>query len=263
MIKSGIYCIRNKANDKRYIGMSVNIERRQRYHLNMLLDGTHYNTHLQRSFNRYDKENFEFTITESINEKQIQKRERYWIKFFDTTNSNKGYNLTDGGKGGDTFTDNPNKEEIRKKWKKPHSEEWSKNIGLKHKGVPETATARRNMSIGAIDKLFSEEHRENIGKANRGKIKLYNAVLNKHVMVNPHNIKKYLYLGYIIGVKPMSLETRNKLSKNSTGRFWMHNIEIADENFVKPEKISEYLLNGWLEGRLPGKKRPNRKTKKI
>lgn len=43
----GIYMIRNKINQKYYIGQSRNIALRRRYHINMLRKNTHSNTYLQ------------------------------------------------------------------------------------------------------------------------------------------------------------------------------------------------------------------------
>ena len=51
--KSGIYQIVNKVNDKRYIGSSSNIDNRRKKHLSMLKSGSHENSHIQRSYNKY------------------------------------------------------------------------------------------------------------------------------------------------------------------------------------------------------------------
>lgn len=59
-MESGIYKIRNKKNDKVYIGSSRNIERRFREHKVYLKNDSHCNNHLQNSWNKYGKENFEF-----------------------------------------------------------------------------------------------------------------------------------------------------------------------------------------------------------
>ena len=59
---SGIYWIRNLTNNKIYIGSSNDINHRISQHLHDLNRDKHYSTHLQRSFNKYGKENFEFKI---------------------------------------------------------------------------------------------------------------------------------------------------------------------------------------------------------
>jgi group I intron endonuclease len=61
-IISGIYEIRNKLNRHKYIGSSVDIESRWEDHKRMLRGGCHYNIYLQRAWNKYGEENFEFKI---------------------------------------------------------------------------------------------------------------------------------------------------------------------------------------------------------
>jgi len=60
----GIYVIRNLINDKIYIGSSVNIKKRFCQHRNSLKKNKHHNKYLQRSWNKYGEENFEFVVIE-------------------------------------------------------------------------------------------------------------------------------------------------------------------------------------------------------
>lgn len=94
----GIYCIENKVNGKKYIGQSVNIYNRwsdERRLLNK--DEDAWNIYLQRAWNKYGEINFSFNIIERCEESQLDEREKYWIKYYDTFNS--GYNMTIGGRG--------------------------------------------------------------------------------------------------------------------------------------------------------------------
>ena len=59
-MNSGIYKITNKVNGKFYIGSSVDLKDRWRRHRSHLKNGSHVNTHLQRSYNKYGKEAFIF-----------------------------------------------------------------------------------------------------------------------------------------------------------------------------------------------------------
>lgn len=107
----GIYKIVNTINSKIYIGKSQDdIEKRFQQHLRRLINDTHYNKHLQRSFNKYGAENFKLEILEIIYDKFLfNEREKYWINYYNSSNIQYGYNLTFGGDGG-----SPN-EDVRKK----------------------------------------------------------------------------------------------------------------------------------------------------
>lgn len=94
---SGIYCIKNKINNKMYIGQSTQIERRLREHKS-LLRNNHYNKrHLQYAWNKYGEENFDFIILEKCKLEELDEREIYWINFYKTNIREYGYNYESGG----------------------------------------------------------------------------------------------------------------------------------------------------------------------
>ena len=65
---SGIYRIYCKSEDKSYIGKSINIEERWKNHLNGLKKGKHHNKKLQKDFNKYGKDDFEFSVLKEVND---------------------------------------------------------------------------------------------------------------------------------------------------------------------------------------------------
>ena len=75
----GIYCIENLANGKRYIGQSKNIERRINNHKNLLRKNEHHNEYLQRAWNKYGEDCFQFYIICSCSESVIDNFERFYI----------------------------------------------------------------------------------------------------------------------------------------------------------------------------------------
>ena len=92
------------------------------------------------------------------------------------------YNIISGGKGGDSFTNNPNKEEIRKK------------ISVSHNGKRHTEETKQKMR-----KLKSEKTKQKMSVAKRGK---------NHPMYDKHHseeTKQKLR-------KPRSEETKQKIS---------------------------------------------------
>jgi group I intron endonuclease len=79
---SGIYKIINKTNGKYYVGSSCNIGtksgQRWRGHIRRLKSNNHYNPHLQRAWNKYGKENFDWIIVEEVvKEKLIEIEQKY------------------------------------------------------------------------------------------------------------------------------------------------------------------------------------------
>ena len=72
---------------------------------------------LKQAIEKYGKDNFKKEILEECKDEKIWlEREIYWIEYFNSTKI--GYNIALGGNGGDTISNNPNKDEIRKR----HSE---------------------------------------------------------------------------------------------------------------------------------------------
>ena len=100
----GIYLIRNKIDNKVYIGQSVDLKRRIQTHKCKLKNNKHRNIYLQNSFNKYGGKNFEFIIIEECLGKELDKKEQYWIKKFDSMNREKGFNRESGGNLGRVFS---------------------------------------------------------------------------------------------------------------------------------------------------------------
>lgn len=96
----GIYKITNLKNDKSYIGLSFDIERRWKQHLGYAFNTSQeevslYHNKLYNAIRKHGKENFRFEIIEECEKEKLKEREIYWIKYYDTYNN--GYNLTTGG----------------------------------------------------------------------------------------------------------------------------------------------------------------------
>jgi len=77
--KCGIYKIFNKNNNKFYIGSSKNIYDRLHLHFFKLKNQRHGNKHLQSSYNKYNKESFDYEILEFCNKEEQFIREQYYI----------------------------------------------------------------------------------------------------------------------------------------------------------------------------------------
>jgi|688.fasta_scaffold00445_36 group I intron endonuclease len=102
-----IYKITNIKNKKFYIGKSKNVEKRWKQHLSLVGKKRHP---LYDAIKSYGIENFKLEIIDCNEETMIDELEKKWI--LETNAIKLGYNMTDGGTGGDTFS---NKSEELKK----------------------------------------------------------------------------------------------------------------------------------------------------
>lgn len=93
----GIYCIENLINHKKYIGQSIDIYRRWKDHKHELNGHRHHNVYLQRAWDKYGEDNFNFYILEECDVSIINCREMYYINKFDCVNGKCGYNIESGG----------------------------------------------------------------------------------------------------------------------------------------------------------------------
>ncbi|MBF1054549.1 MAG: GIY-YIG nuclease family protein, partial [Parvimonas sp.] len=79
---SCIYEIRNKINNKVYIGSTIDFKQRKATHLKELRRGKHANSHLQNAWNKYGEDNFIFKIIERCSIENLLIREQYYINLF-------------------------------------------------------------------------------------------------------------------------------------------------------------------------------------
>ena len=101
-MKCYIYFIINQITNERYVGQTTNFNRRKIEHFSKLKQGIHPNPKLQNSFNKYGEENFIINKIQfdDITKQELDEQEIYYIKKYNSFNN--GFNLTEGGTGGDT-----------------------------------------------------------------------------------------------------------------------------------------------------------------
>lgn len=93
-MESGIYSIGNKVNGKIYIGSSFNLEKRRSQHFSNLRHARHGNIHLQRAWNLYGENAFEFEVVEFCDVDECKKCEQEWLDFFNTKRPDSLYNIS-------------------------------------------------------------------------------------------------------------------------------------------------------------------------
>jgi DNA-binding CsgD family transcriptional regulator len=106
-MRCAIYKVRNKVNDKVYIGKTkMNPpEKRYKLHLRISRNIPCYKKRKQvnpvhYALAKYGEGRFEFSVIESTrSEKKAYEREMYWVAYYKSQDKSKGYNLTPGGDG--------------------------------------------------------------------------------------------------------------------------------------------------------------------
>ena len=98
-----IYKHTNKINGKCYIGQTCQTLS-QRWRKG---DGYKSSTYFYHAIKKYGWDNFEHIILEcGLNEDEVDEREKFWIKYFNSNNKDFGYNLSDGGNLEHSFNEN-------------------------------------------------------------------------------------------------------------------------------------------------------------
>ena len=128
-----IYEIVNNINNKKYIWCTSNFPKRKSLHKSKLNNGIHSNKHLQRAWDKYGPESFEFSVIHTLNNKEeMFELEENLIDHF----SEKFYNLHKGGCGGVTWDKlSYNADLIISK------------ISKAHKGIPKTKEHKAKLSL--------------------------------------------------------------------------------------------------------------------
>lgn len=124
-VKGLIYSITNIMNNKKYIGQTLRgfIERYNEYKY-FIKNKSKLNTYLYNSFIKYGFDSFKFEIIDTGNSIQdLNEKEIYYIKKYNTTNRNFGYNLHEGGRNSLFSDETKMKMSINRKGK-PKNKKW-------------------------------------------------------------------------------------------------------------------------------------------
>jgi hypothetical protein len=147
-----IYLTRNLINNKIYIGLSA---KRKEDNPNYFGSGSL----IRAAISKYGKDNFIKEILEDNVEtlELLQEKEIYWIKYYRSTSRDVGYNIAVGGTGGDTLSNHPDLENIKKRL--------SQNI--KKSFTPEVREKMSNASklVWSCPKLRAEQSARHKGHA--------------------------------------------------------------------------------------------------
>jgi group I intron endonuclease len=135
---TGVYRIQNVVDGRVYVGSGINVKRRFRDHYKALQNGQHANKHLQRAWDKYGGENFEFSVILLCGKDDLLSYEQYYIDSMRACEA--GYNICQ--KAGNTLG-------------RKHSDDTREKIRLR--------------AIGREYGPCSEDRRRKISEAHKGK----------------------------------------------------------------------------------------------
>lgn len=180
-----IYMHKNKTNGKVYIGQTCqDVNKRWQ-------NGKGYEkcTLFYNAIQKYGFDGFEHKILhECLTQEEANQKEIEMIAYYDSTNKDKGYNLTKGGQGvsGYHLTDEHKRRISEIQTGRLLTEEWKQHISESTKGE----------KAPWYGKTFSEEHRKHLSESHKGQASAMG----------------------MLG-KKQSEETKRKISKSRTGKY--------------------------------------------
>ena len=163
----GIYGILNTVNGKWNIGQAVDIAKRWREHRCGLRSGHHFNSHLQRAFNKYGEASFQFLILVLCDRSELDDSETHQLNIRGGAKSDNVYNIRDGGQAG--------------KYGKPRApglmaprgpmpQEVRDKLAAAQRGKKASYETKAKMSAAAKGVKKSKEHAAAIGRGHKGKV---------------------------------------------------------------------------------------------
>lgn len=152
----GIYTITHITTGRQYVGSSINIKLRWKYHKESLRAGKHHSCLLQRAWLKYGDAAFEWIVIEQCSKEYLSEREVFWI-----SELNPFYNTLTCQKGDRMLHHNDDcrmrmSEGQRRFWAEKRakgiafmSEETKTKIAQSHIGIRPSSESRLKMSLSA------------------------------------------------------------------------------------------------------------------
>lgn len=245
---SGIYEIINVKNQKRYIGQTKNLYRRQCNHIGKLRRNIHPNKHLQNAWNKYGEDAFQFRVLEYCPLEKLDEKELFWINCYQSHQV--GYNIR---------TDPVSNRGV--KWSEEHHEKMMKIINNENSWYKNHTIPRETMEKAwsvTRNKVWTQEERERHSKRMTG-VKTKNTSRMKAAQTGENNgdaklteleAKQIIYLlnrGYesslLADVYKVSFGTISAIKRYRAWAYFNRNTVLEDTEIGKlaVERLHKYI----------------------
>lgn len=189
LVNNKIYIGKDKFNKKEYLGSGLI---------------------LNYAIQKYGIQNFKKDIIQMCTtEEELNNAEIYWINYYNSTDKKIGYNIALGGAGGDTYTNNPNLEQIKLKFTGKNNPFYNKiHTDESKEKIRQSRLGKKAWNSGKIN-IYSEETLIKMSEAKRHQRLKIDLVELKTFFEN-NNKNKYKTCKHF-GISNTALNTRLKL----------------------------------------------------
>ena len=251
--KSGIYYIQNTKTGELYIGQSIDVDKRKQQHFGKLKSNTHFNNHLQNSYNKYGEDCFIFSVIEYCDSSQLDDLEQKYMDFFNVQNN--GFNICEGGTH--KFPNNSN--ENHGMWREDVSNEILRRLYLEDYNSTQIAQlfncSRRTINR-RLNKIFGADYRKIVKQKHKKGIVQYDS---KDPNIKDEDILQY----YQQGLNSVEISKTIDCSSNTVMNRLKEIISEEDYGLYKKRntvrKMSEMRVTAHTEEAI--KKRIEKKKK--
>lgn len=193
--------------------------------------------HLKRAVGKYGKDNFKVELLEEIDcVEKMDEREIYWISFYNSTNLDIGYNISNGGLVNRTLSGKHNG-----MYGKHHSENTKEKIRQRqiiyqskygNQGISKEANQKRSETL--MNHSTSEETKQKIKEKNSSHTWVHNCEGN--MFIHKKKLNSFLENGFEIGKGEFPKVERKGITTLTDGE------ELIN---VNTKCIDVYLHNGY------------------